>query len=225
MFKSISYPLSLALFMMASTVSAQDLSGRKIAQDSFDILSKKQHSAVAQWMLGQPGPSLITGLSLSVSGATIEDKAIAFSKAHGKLLGIEAADLKILSTQKAAGRVAVLMQQYHGDLEVFERQLTLVFDTAGKLLTVNNSTLPIGVVTPSRISPAQATRIGQALFGAKEKSPSASGKAQRVLLAQSSFAVEAMLTTVFRKNALDIVNVVVALSDGSIRGVHPVSKN
>lgn len=188
------------------------------ARGSLHAVMQENPRAHAQWRLGQPAPSLITGLRIPTAGVTPEHRAQNFVATHAGLIGVPAAELSAQAVQSSAGRVSVRFQQVYRGLPVYQRSLVVTMDTDGNVITLNNSTLPITQLGAPRLSLERALTLAHAQTKRASGNLTTSAP-ERVIIAQPGHAAEAALVRVAHPGTLQSASLLVDLSTGAIRSL------
>jgi hypothetical protein len=114
-------------------------------------------------------PRLVTGLSITVPGKDLREKAERFVELQGAALGLGARSVRVDAVE---GR-SVRMEQVHDGLPVQGAALILRFDAEGpsaRLVNVNNETRSVKRTRPAKIDEAQALALaGRAVLGPSGK--------------------------------------------------------
>ncbi len=125
-----------------------------------------------EWQHDQAGVHMILDLDLPLAGEALAQRGEGFLRANEALIGVPAAQLRLVRTTPTKQRTVLRYQQVATvagrDLHVLDGELTLTFDNAnGHLLRLVNSAKPVlNLVAGTLTREAAVAKAAQALAGA-----------------------------------------------------------
>jgi hypothetical protein len=177
-------------------------------------------SVRALWRPGQVGPSLLTGLQVTTSGANATERAIDFVRQQESLLGVPASDLVPGAVRALRSRDIVEFQQVHGGKKVWHHSLAVTVDHGGNVIAVSNDASAVDNVKAAVVSPDAAQKTAIAAAG---NVGGAGGEV--VVVAGVGGAFEAAVFVAATGHGLDSVEVVVNLVDGTVASITPLVRH
>ena len=135
------------------------------AKTAFAQLKQRHVSADATWKAGQPGPEVVVGLNVVSKAAGFRAKAEAFLTDHGKLVGVNASQLKFHELSRSNHRIVVRFKQVWAGREVVDRLVAVRMDHNGAVLGFVSDAMPISTVPKAAVSQRQAQHIAATWTG------------------------------------------------------------
>lgn len=199
-------------------VGVGDVAGVALSRETSERAVKALPSSVrALWRPGQLGPSVLTGLAVSTSGATPTAHAVDFVQQQQGLLGVLASDLVPGTVRALKTRDVVEFQQMHAGKKVWHHSLAVTVDHGGNVIAVSNDASAVADVKAAVVSVEAAQKTAIAAAG----NVGGSG-GEVVVVSGVSGAFEAAVFVAATGHGLDSVEVVVNLVDGTVASITPL---
>jgi Zn-dependent metalloprotease len=214
--------VSFVLLLPASALAAPSVTAdrRVAAEAAFAEVTRERPHTRAVWRVGQPGPTVVTGLSLRVSGVTAEQQAKTFVAEHEDLVGVSAADLTVVDVRRSRHVVSVQLKQRHGAHDVVGREVVVSLDGAGKVLAFTSSAAPLTEVVDARIDEREALVVARKALD----NLVVTEKATQVVVASGERGAPALAFLASRPENLRAFRVLVDLNEGAVVGVEELTK-
>jgi Zn-dependent metalloprotease len=215
--------VTFALFLPVAAAAAPatpTAAARFAAEQAVERLTQDSPHARSVWRSGQPGPSVLTGLELRVSGVTAEERARNFLADFPDLVGVAPARFAVTDVRQSAHAVSVKLTQRHGAHDVVGREVVVSMDREGKILAFTSSAAPVTELLDARITEQQALAVARDSLNGLV----VTDKATPVVVAAGARGVPALSFLASRPEQLRAFRVLVDLHDGAVVGVDEITQ-
>lgn len=208
-------PLAASAAPATSAAQARDAAEQAVARVTADA-----PHARSVWRAGQPGPSVVTGLDLRVSGVTAEQRARAFLSDYPEIVGVSPDAFTVTEVRNSRHAISVKLTQRVGTRDIVGREVVVTMDASGKILAFTSSAAPVTELLDARLTERQALEVARrSLEGLV-----VTEKAEPVVVAAGDRGAPALSFLASRPEQLRAFRVLVDLHQGAVVGVDEITQ-